>query len=172
VSLPAGATTIGLLGSATQSGATGATGTLTVNYTDGSTQQIPVGFSDWTLGAGSFKPLAGDTIAVTTPYRNIDDGTQDPTATYVYSVTWALQSGKTVASVTLPSPSGGYLGVFAPADVPGAGPSTGTRHRHPAPGGYGEARASNRPGFRAARPAYGATAAAGRGRPQPLFMDP
>ena len=113
VSLPAGATTIGLLGSATDAAASGATGTLTVNYTDGSTQQIPVAFSDWTLGAGSYSPLPGDTVAVTTPYRNIDDGTSDPTTTYVYSVTGSLQSGKTVASVTLPSPSGGYVGVFA-----------------------------------------------------------
>jgi predicted alpha-1,2-mannosidase len=113
VSLPAGATTIGLLGSATDAAASGATGTLTVNYTDGSTQQIPVAFSDWTLDAGSYPPLPGDTVAVTTPYRNIDDGTSDPTKTYVYSVTGSLPSGKTVASVTLPSPSGGYVGVFA-----------------------------------------------------------
>ena len=32
---------------------------------------------------------------------------------YVYSVTGGLQSGKTVASVTLPSASGGYIGIFA-----------------------------------------------------------
>jgi predicted alpha-1,2-mannosidase len=113
VTLPAGATKIGLLGSATDAGAPGATGTLTVTYTDGSTQQIPVTFSDWTLGAGAYQPVAGDTIAATTSHRNIDDGTQDPTTTYVYSVSAALQSGKTVASVTLPSASGGTIGVFA-----------------------------------------------------------
>jgi hypothetical protein len=28
---------------------------------------------------------AGDTVAATTPYRNIDDGTSDQTTTYVYS---------------------------------------------------------------------------------------
>lgn len=113
VSLPAGATKIGLLGSATNAGAAGATGSLTVTCTDGSTQQIPVTFSDWTLGAGAYQPVSGDTVAAKTAYRNIDDGTQDPTTTYVYSVTGALQAGKTVASVTLPSPSGGYVGVFA-----------------------------------------------------------
>ena len=59
VSLPAGATKIGLLGSATNAGAAGATGTLTVTYTDGSTQQIPVTFSDWTLGAGAYQPVSG-----------------------------------------------------------------------------------------------------------------
>jgi hypothetical protein len=67
------------------SAATGATGTLTVTYTDGSAQQIPVAFSDWTLGAGAYQPLPGDTVAATTPYRNIDDGTSDQTTTYVYS---------------------------------------------------------------------------------------
>lgn len=103
----------GLLGSATDAAATGATGTLTVSYTDGSTQQIPVAFSDWTLGAGSYTLLLGDTIAATMPYRNIDDGTQDPTTTYLYSVSAALQPVKTVASVTLPNPTNGYIGVFA-----------------------------------------------------------
>jgi predicted alpha-1,2-mannosidase len=117
VVLPSGATKIGLLGSATDADASGATGTLTVTYTDGSTQQIPVAFSDWTLGAGAYQPLSGDTVAVTTPYRNIDDGTSDGVKTYVYSVSAALQSGKTVASVTLPNPSNGFIGVF---DIGGA----------------------------------------------------
>jgi predicted alpha-1,2-mannosidase len=117
VSLPAGATKIGLLGSATDADATGATGTLTVTYTDGSTQPIPVAFSDWTLGAGAYQPLSGDTVAATTPYRNIDDGTSDQTTTYVYSFSAALESGKTVASVTLPNPGNGYIGLF---DISGA----------------------------------------------------
>jgi predicted alpha-1,2-mannosidase len=117
VSLPSGATKIGLLGSATDAGATGATGTLTVTYTDGSTQQIPVAFSDWTLGAGAYQLLPADTVAATTPYRNVDDGTSDQTTTYLYSVSAALESGKTVASVTLPNPGNGYIGVF---DIGGA----------------------------------------------------
>ena len=117
VVLPSGATKIGLLGSATDADASGASGTLTVTYTDGSTQQIPVAFSDWTLGAGAYQPLPGDTVAVTTPYRNIDDGTSDGVKTYVYSVSAALQSGKTVASVTLPNPSNGFIGLF---DIGGA----------------------------------------------------
>ncbi|HEY6500218.1 MAG TPA: lectin [Streptosporangiaceae bacterium] len=117
VVLPSGATKIGLLGSATDADASGASGTLTVTYTDGSTQQIPVAFSDWTLGAGAYQPLSGDTVAATTPYRNIDDGTSDGVKTYVYSVSAALQSGKTVASVTLPNPSNGFIGVF---DIGGA----------------------------------------------------
>jgi predicted alpha-1,2-mannosidase len=113
VSFPAGTTTIGLLGSADDSGSGGATGTLTVTYTDGSTQQIPIGFSDWTLGAGAFNPLPGDTVVAKIPYRNLIDGGSQTVTMYVYATSAALQSGKTVASVTLPTASGGNIGVFA-----------------------------------------------------------
>ena len=44
-------------------------------------------------------------------------GTSDGVKTYVYSVSAALQSGKTVASVTLPNPANGFIGVF---DIGGA----------------------------------------------------
>ena len=88
-------------------------GTLTVTYTDGSTQAIPVAFSDWTLGAGAFKPVPGNTIVAATPYRNRTSGVTQPVTTYVYSFSAALQAGKTVASVTRPTASGGLIGVFA-----------------------------------------------------------
>jgi len=113
VAFPAGTTTIGLLGSAIDAGAAGATGTLTVTYTDGSTQQIPIAFSDWTLGAGADQLLPSDTIVATTPYRNRTSGITQPVTTYVYATSAALQPGKTVASVTLPTASGGDIGVFA-----------------------------------------------------------
>jgi predicted alpha-1,2-mannosidase len=113
VAFPAGATTIGLLGSAIDAGAGGATGTLTVTYTDGSTQQIPVAFSDWTLGAGADQLLPGDTIVATTPYRDRISGITQAVTTYVYATSAALEAGKTVASVTLPVASGGDIGVFA-----------------------------------------------------------
>jgi predicted alpha-1,2-mannosidase len=113
VAFPAGTTTIGLLGSAIDAGASGATGTLTVTYTDGSTQQIPVAFSDWTLGAGADQLLPSDTIVATTPYRNRIQGITQPVTTYVYATSAALQPGKTVASVTLPTTSDGDIGVFA-----------------------------------------------------------
>jgi len=113
VAFPAGTTTIGLLGSAIDAGASGATGTLTVTYTDGSTQQIPIAFSDWTLGAGADNLLPSDTIVATTPYRNRTSGITQPVTTYVYATSAALQPGKTVASVTLPTASGGDIGVFA-----------------------------------------------------------
>ena len=113
VSFPAGTTTIGLLGSAIDTGSSGATGALTVSYTDGSTQQIPVTFSDWTLGAGAFPPVPSDTIVASTPHRNTIEGTSQSVTTYVYATSAALDSGKTVASVTLPIASGGSIGIFA-----------------------------------------------------------
>jgi predicted alpha-1,2-mannosidase len=113
VSLPAGATTIGLLGSAIDASSTGATGTLTVTYTDGSTQQVPVTFADWTLGGGAYTLPSADTIAATTGYRNLTSGISQPVTTYIYSLSAALESGKTVASVTLPTGSGGDIGIFA-----------------------------------------------------------
>jgi hypothetical protein len=48
-----------------------------------------------------------------TPYRNRTSGVTQPVTTYVYSFSAALQAGKTVASVTLPTASGGLIGVFA-----------------------------------------------------------
>jgi predicted alpha-1,2-mannosidase len=113
VAFPAGATTIGLLGSAIDAGSGGATGTLTVTYTDGSTQQIPVAFSDWTLGAGAYSVLPAETIVAKTGYRDVIDGTSQPVPTYVYAISAALQPGKTVASVTLPTATGGDIGIFA-----------------------------------------------------------
>lgn len=75
---------------------------------------IPSGqFSDWTLGGGSQQPVAGDTIAVSTPYRNVTGNQQDTTTTYVFSVQAGLTPGKTVASITLPTATRGDAHAFA-----------------------------------------------------------
>ncbi|WP_079173176.1 lectin [Streptomyces monashensis] len=92
-----------------------ASGTATVTYTDGTTQSVPLAFSDWTLGAGSASPLADNTVAVTTPYRNQAGTSSDTTTTYVFATKpVALAAGKTVAGVRLPSDvASGGLHVFA-----------------------------------------------------------
>ena len=41
------------------------------------------------------------------------DGTSQPVPTYVYAISATLEPGKTVASVTLPTASGGDIGIFA-----------------------------------------------------------
>ncbi len=110
--VPAGASTIGLLGSGSNADSTGAGGTVTVHYTDGTSSTFDAFFSDWTLAGGSGTPVPGNTVAVTAAYRNSSGG-RDPVKTYVFSVTAPLTPGKTVASVTLPQAQGGDAHVFA-----------------------------------------------------------
>jgi predicted alpha-1,2-mannosidase len=107
-----GSGSIAFLGSATNGPSSG---NATVTYTDGSTSTVSLGFSDWTLNGGSASVEAGNTIAVTTAYRNAASGTADQTKTYVFATTpVSLASGKTVASVTLPDTANqGALHVFA-----------------------------------------------------------
>jgi predicted alpha-1,2-mannosidase len=106
----AGATKLALLGSASN-GST--TGTLTLTYTDGSTEKVSAGFSDWTLGGGAQKPSYGNTVALRSAYRLYSGGTDD-VDTYVFATApISLAAGKQLASVTLPaSTSGGRMHVF------------------------------------------------------------
>jgi predicted alpha-1,2-mannosidase len=105
------------------------TGTATVTYTDGTTQNVGFTLSDWTLNGGTASTASGDTIAVTAAYRNRSTG-PNTIDTYLFATTpVALTAGKTVASVRLPSNSSqGGLHVFAIATqtgpiLSGAGPS-------------------------------------------------
>jgi predicted alpha-1,2-mannosidase len=106
-----GATTIGFLGSATNGPSTGQ---LTINYTDGSSQTVTLGFSDWTLNANGSPPSYGNVEVANAPYRNSVGGTSQTVNTYLLSASFPLTAGKTVASVTLPaSANQGSLHVFA-----------------------------------------------------------
>jgi hypothetical protein len=104
----AGDTTLGLFGTATYGPSQG---TATITYTDGTTQQATIGFGDWT--SANNLP-AGTSVAATLGYRNTSGGTSQTDPTYLFTSTVALQPGKTVASITLPSQvSSGELHVFA-----------------------------------------------------------
>jgi len=106
VTRAAGTSRLAFLGSATQ-GAT--SGTITITYTDGTTQTATLGFTDWAVGSTSF----GNSIVVKMPYRNGTNGKQSINV-YVFYADVALQAGKIVQSVTLPSTvSGGQLHVFS-----------------------------------------------------------
>ncbi len=107
---PAAAATLAFLGAASNGPSTG---TGTVTYADGSTQNFALGFSDWTLNGGVLTPSYGNSIAATLPYRN--QGTsREPVKTHVFYAAVPLRAGKTVASVTLPTTvSQGQLHVFA-----------------------------------------------------------
>jgi predicted alpha-1,2-mannosidase len=110
---PAGATQIGLLGSATNAGSSGAGGTATVTYTDGSTSTFTARFSDWTLGGGGGTMLAGNSDAVRMPYRNYSGNQRDNVVSHVFALDAPLSAGKTVSSITLPVASGGDMHVFS-----------------------------------------------------------
>ncbi|HKE24249.1 MAG TPA: hypothetical protein VKB88_17930, partial [Bryobacteraceae bacterium] len=73
--------------------------TLTVTYTDGTTSQFTQNFSDW------FTPqkYAGELEGVAMAYRNFDNGTKDQRTFNLYAYRFALNSTKTVASLTLPN---------------------------------------------------------------------
>jgi hypothetical protein len=103
----AGATELGVMGSASNGPSSGP---LTITYTDGTTQSATLGFTDWTSGSPSF----GNGTAAAMPYRNSASGTSQQIGTKVFTTNIALQPGKTVASVTLPSRANqGELHVFA-----------------------------------------------------------
>ena len=103
----AGATELGVMGSASNGPSSGP---LTITYTDGTTQSATLGFTDWTSGSPSF----GNGTAAATPYRNSASGTSQQIGTKVFTTNIALQPGKMVASVTLPSRANqGELHVFA-----------------------------------------------------------
>ena len=115
---PAHASKIGLLGSATNAGSSGAGGTATVTYTDGSTSQFTAKFSDWTLGGGGGTPLPGNFTAVTTPYRNFTGNNRDNVITHVFALDAPVSVAKTIASITLPQSEGGDMHVFAISTPP------------------------------------------------------
>ena len=103
--------TLGFLGASTW-GASSGTGTIT--YTDGTTQQYTVGFGDWANGT----PPAGGDVAIRAPYGN-QPGNQTSWQTTIDYSPVTLDPGKTVKWITLPqgnpTPQGGIpaLHIFA-----------------------------------------------------------
>ncbi|MBV9713360.1 MAG: hypothetical protein JO011_20855, partial [Ktedonobacteraceae bacterium] len=107
----AGASHLTFLGSASNGDTAGA---VTITYTDGSTQSAPIGFSDWTLAAGSEPVAFNNQVATKLSYRN-SGGAPDPTATYLFTTApISLNTSKTVASITLNSAMNqGAIHIFA-----------------------------------------------------------
>jgi len=110
-----GATRLGLLGSAANGGSSG---TLTITYDDGGTQDAAVGFSDWALGgAADLPPSFDNRVVATTPYRDSTGGESQEMDVHVFATApIPLEPGRRVRSVTLPATaSGGTFHVFAVA---------------------------------------------------------
>jgi beta-glucosidase len=98
IDLSGSGTDLGFLGAA---GFGAASGTGTITYTDGSTQQFSLAMADWYNNA----PVAGDQIATTTTSWNFSSSTQVTHPVSIYFASVPLQANKTVASVTLPTVS-------------------------------------------------------------------
>jgi hypothetical protein len=74
------------------------TETLTVNYTDGISTEFVQSFSDWYTP----QKFPHEAEGVAMAYRNLDGGTKDKRTFSLYAYRFALNSAKTVQSVTLP----------------------------------------------------------------------
>jgi hypothetical protein len=70
-----------------------------VSYSDGTTSTFTQSLSDW------FTPqnYAGETAVLQMPYRIYSNGTVDNEPFYLYGYSFALNSAKTVQSLTLPN---------------------------------------------------------------------
>jgi beta-glucosidase len=100
IDLSGSGTELGFLGA---SGFGSASGSGTITYTDGTTQSYSLSMADWYNNA----PTSGGQIATTTTSWNYTSTTQTPHAVSIYYTSVPLASGKTVASVTLPTVSSG-----------------------------------------------------------------
>jgi beta-glucosidase len=121
VALSGSGTDLGFLG-ASQNGI--ASGTVTVNYTDGSSQSFNLNMADWYSGS----PAVGNQLLTTTSDWNFTSSTQTDHPVSVYFASVPLQPGKHVSSVTLPvlSNAGGTTAMHIFAMATGTGtPTTG-----------------------------------------------
>jgi len=121
VALSGSGTDLGFLG-ASQNGT--ASGTVTVNYTDGSSQSFNLNMADWYANS----PAVGNQLLTTTSSWNFTSATQTAHPVSVYFASVPLQAGKTVSSVTLPvlSNAGGTTAMHIFSMAIGTGtPTTG-----------------------------------------------
>ncbi|GER90378.1 hypothetical protein KDW_45400 [Dictyobacter vulcani] len=96
------AKTLAFLGASTGGAASG---TATITYTDGSQQTFTLGLTDWCAPTVAYN----NRVAAAATYRRTPHGNQT-IKTSVYYTDVALQSGKTIKSVTLPT--NGQIHIF------------------------------------------------------------
>jgi hypothetical protein len=97
ISLPAGNyTSVNVLGTGVDGNQTNQT--FVVTYSDGTTSTFTQSMSDW-LEPQSYP---GESIVLTMPYRTTASGAPEDGTTYLYGYSLAINSAKTVASLTIP----------------------------------------------------------------------
>jgi beta-glucosidase len=119
IALSGSDTDLGFLGSS-QNGT--ATGTVTVNYTDGTSKSFTLNMADWYANA----PAVGNQIVTTTSSWNFQSNSLGAHPVSVYFASVPLDKGKTVASVTLPTlaAAGGTTAMHIFAMATGSGTPT------------------------------------------------
>jgi len=121
VALSGSGTDLGFLG-ASQNGT--ASGTVTVHYTDGSSQSFNLNMADWYANS----PAVGNQILTTTSSWNSQSSSTAPHPVSIYFGSVPLQQGKQMSSVTLPvlSNAGGTTAMHIFSVAIGTGtPTTG-----------------------------------------------
>ena len=99
ITLPAGHySTLRFLGTAVDGARTAQN--FTVNYSDGTTAAYTQSLSDWFTGPQGYP---GETTVSTMAYRVSITGAPSPGPVYLYGYSFALNSGKSVSSITLPA---------------------------------------------------------------------
>jgi hypothetical protein len=98
IALPAGNdSTVNLL--ATAVGGNQINQTFIVTYTDGTTSSFTQSLSDWYTPQN----YAGESQALVMPYRLLSSGAPDNRTFYLYGYSFAINSAKTVKSISLPN---------------------------------------------------------------------
>jgi hypothetical protein len=109
LSSSAGNNMLGILGAA-EFGA--ASGTATMNFTDGTSQTFTLGFTDWWKWQ---TPTSGNVVVSVAPYQNSASG-KLATSVGLFLAEVAIPGGKILASIVLPATtSGGHLHIFSMA---------------------------------------------------------
>ncbi|MGD0505290.1 MAG: chitobiase/beta-hexosaminidase C-terminal domain-containing protein [Steroidobacteraceae bacterium] len=136
ISLPAGNyATLNLLGTAVNGNQ--AAQTFTVTYTDGTTSSFKQSLSDWHTP----QSYAGETLVLQMPYRISSTGAADNAPFDLYGYSFALNSAKTVKSITLPNNRDVVVLAIDLVPPSGAPTPTATPIFSPVPGSYTSAQA-------------------------------
>ena len=121
IPLPTGQfTELELIGSGVQGAQTG---TVTVSYTDGSSDNFSQGFSDWFNPGPTYN--IGESIALKMPYR-LCGSTADNRPFRVYNYEIAINAAKTVQSMTLPNDRNVVILAATLVAIPGFATAAGT----------------------------------------------
>jgi hypothetical protein len=110
--------------------------TFVVTYTDGTTTNFTQSLSDWHTPQN----YAGESLALTMAYRVIKSGATNNGPFYLYGYSFAVNSAKTVASISLPNNRNVVvLAVDVSASGAGGPPPAASPNLSPPPGSYASA---------------------------------